>query len=104
MKTKRTSIYRTVPTGGLVIGFLSLSFLVLAMSETTLEVGKFSEAQAGGPFPDGWKPLIFEKIKEHTQYELVENGNAVVVKAVSNQSSSGLTRGITIDPKEYPII
>lgn len=104
MKRKRATIYKTVLTGGLLLGLLSLPWLVLAMPETILEVGKFSAAQAGGPFPDGWKPLIFEKIKEHTQYALVENGEAVVVKAVSNQSSSGLTREITIDTKEYPII
>lgn len=69
-----------------------------------LEVGKFSAAEPGGDFPEGWKPLTFEKIENHTEYSLVENSEHVVVKAVSNQSSSGLTREILIDPKEYPVV
>jgi hypothetical protein len=94
-------------------GFLALAlcFLILTHSTTIiaespdqLVVGNFSLATAGGPFPQGWKPLIFEKITEHTEYDLVQDEQQVVVKAVSRQSSSGLTREITIDPKEYPVI
>ncbi len=71
---------------------------------TVLEVGKFSaEAEGNGP-PAGWKPLTFKKIERHTQYSLVRDGDAVVVKAVSEASSSGLTREIRIDPRDYPII
>lgn len=69
-----------------------------------LEVGKFSDAEPGGDFPEGWKPLTFEKIETHTDYTLVKNSQTVVVKAVSNQSSSGLIREILIDPKEYPVV
>ena len=77
---------------------------VMAESPDQLFVGNFSDATPGGPFPQGWKPLIFEKIREHTQYDLVKDGEQVVVKAVSHQSSSGLTKEIAIDPKEYPVI
>ena len=44
------------------------------------------------------------RIARHTDYSLVEEGGNVVVKAVSEQSASGLTRAITIDPLEYPFI
>ncbi|MDH5699673.1 MAG: DUF3047 domain-containing protein [Nitrospirota bacterium] len=77
---------------------------VIAENPDQLVVGNFSQATAGGPFPQGWKPLIFEKIPEHTQYDLVQDEQQVVVKAISRQSSSGLTREITIDPKKYPVI
>ena len=70
----------------------------------TLEVGKFSSAKAGGPFPDSWKPLTFEKIRQHTRYSLVEDNGTVAVKAVSSGSASGLVREVKIDPKQYPII
>ena len=69
-----------------------------------LEVGKFSVAEAGSGLPDGWKPLTFKKIERHTQYKLVKEGDAVVVKAMSEAAGSGLTREIVIDPKEYPIV
>ena len=87
---------------------LSLIFAITetpeAQSPSILTVGSFSSAKPGGPFPDGWKPLTFEKIKEHTDYTLAEDNGTVVVKAVSQGSSSGLTREIKIDPKEFPII
>ena len=90
----------------LALLFLGLTHSTAVMAEGAdqLVVGTFSLATPGGPFPQGWKPLVFEKIKEHTQYDLVKDGQQVVVRAVSRQSSSGLTREITINPKEYPVI
>lgn len=69
-----------------------------------LEVGKFSTSQVGQAMPDGWKPLTFPKIPQHTVYRLVKDGDRVAVNAASQASSSGLTKEILIDPKEYPII
>jgi hypothetical protein len=75
-----------------------------AESPVTLEVGKFSAAVEGHSLPDGWKPLTFPKVPKHTTYTLVQDGSAVVVKAVSNASASGLTKKVRIDPREYPIV
>ena len=75
-----------------------------AGSPPTIEVGAFSIAAPGGPWPDGWKPLTFPKIPQHTRYDLVKDGDRVAVKAASQASSSGYTKEILIDPKEYPII
>ena len=75
-----------------------------AQSPATLDVGKFSDAKAGGAFPDSWEPLTFDKIEKHTEYALVEDGGAVVVKAVSRGSASGLVRKVDIDPLEYPVV
>ena len=75
-----------------------------ARSPTAVEVGPFSTAAPSGPWPDGWKPLTFPKIPQHTNYDLVRDGDHVVVKATSHGSSSGLTREIQIDPRDYPII
>ncbi|MEP6887753.1 MAG: DUF3047 domain-containing protein [Nitrospirales bacterium] len=88
----------------LLLVMSSLPGAVLAQSDGVLEVGKFSAAAPGTEFPENWKPLTFPKIKRHTIYTLVRDGQEVVVKAVSDASSSGLTREITIDPKEYPIV
>jgi len=83
---------------------LASSPVAMADSGNQLPVGLFSQSQPGTTFPAGWKPLTFEKIPTHTQYDLVTDGDAVVVKAVSHQSSSGITREISIDPKEYPVV
>ncbi len=93
-------------TGWIGIGLVLVLFAgsLHAESPASLHVGAFSRAQAGGPYPDSWKPLTFHKIDEHTEYSLVEDEGTVVVKAVSRGSSSGLTREVNIDPKQYPIV
>ncbi len=95
------------PFAGCIAIGLSLVLLAVpiqAEAPATLHVGAFSHAQAGGPYPDSWKPLTFHKIDKHTEYSLVEDDGTVVVKAVSRGASSGLTREVTIDPKLYPIV
>lgn len=95
---------------------LSIAFVVLggmtldgpdrlrAESLAILEIGPFSTATPDGPWPDGWKPLTFPKIPRHTTYSLVRDGDRVAVKAASQASSSGLTKELLINPKEYPIV
>lgn len=90
-------------------GILALLLLTVvsashADSPSLLEVGKFSAASEGSALPDGWKPLTFKKIEKHTVYQLVKDGGATVVKAVSEASASGLTREIKINLAEYPIV
>ncbi len=75
-----------------------------AESPAILEIGQFSAASLEKTWPDGWKPLTFPKISQHTHYSLVNDGERIVVKATSQASSSGLTREVQVDPKEYPII
>lgn len=83
---------------------LAASNRLQAGSPPTIEVGPFSTASPSGPWPDGWKPLTFPKIHQHTTYQLVQDGDRVAVKAASQASSSGYTKEILIDPKEYPVI
>ena len=73
-------------------------------AESVIEVGKFSGVKELDGIPQGWELLTFKKIKKHTRYTRVVDEGIRVVKAVSNSSSSGLIRKISIDPKEYPII
>ena len=77
---------------------------LVAESSSVIEVAKFSSGTVGQTMPDGWKPLTFKKIPKQTIYELVKEGESVVVKAMSDASASGLTKEVRIDPKEYPII
>ena len=69
-----------------------------------LTVANFSAARAGGPLPNGWQPLVFPKIKRHTRYTLVKDGNTTVIRAVSRRSASALIRIVRIDPGVYPVL
>lgn len=64
----------------------------------------FSTSPLGSGLPEGWKPLTFKKVSKQTRYELVREGQAMVVKATSVASASGLTKEVRIDPREYPIV
>jgi len=83
---------------------LTMSGMTHAQSLGYLEVGQFSSAKITENLPAGWEPLTFSNIERHTNYSLVNAGQTVVVKADSNQSASGLTRAISIDPAKYPVI
>jgi len=87
-----------------IAGLVLLPVTLLAQSPVALEVGKFSAATEGRALPDGWKPLVFKKVPKNTTYTLVKDGGAVVVKAVSEATASGLTKEVKIDPKEYPVV
>ena len=97
-------IWRQSLTATLGLGLLGLHGTLFALSGSVLEVGRFSRAQAGGPYPDSWNELTFPTIETHTDYSLVEDDNVVVLKAVSQGSASGLTRAVTIDPRTYPVV
>lgn len=75
-----------------------------AQSAAVVEVATFSAEQPGAGVPRGWKPLTFKKIPKHTGYALVKDGEQVVVKAMSDASASGLTKEVSISPKDYPIV
>ncbi len=81
-----------------------LSLLVQAQPPGRIDAGRFSSSGSDEILPAGWRPLTFERIKQHTLYYLVDDDGTVVIKAVSEQSASGLTRAVTIDPREYPVI
>lgn len=96
-----------INNSSLVLLFICLmtgSGMTHAQSPGRLEVGMFSTTWVDGNLPDGWKPLTFSRVERHTDYSLVKESDTVVVKAVSDQSASGLARAISIDPAEYPVI
>lgn len=69
-----------------------------------LDVGRFSAATPGPALPEGWKPLTFAKVEKHTAYELVKDGDTVVMRARSEASASGIVRELRIDPRQYPVV
>jgi len=100
---KRNFFFPSAPFIFLLL-FLPWVSSARAQSGAVLEVGKFSSAQSGGSLSAEWKPLTFKNIEKHTVYSLVKDGDAVVVKAESRASASGLIRELKINPKEYPLV
>lgn len=59
--------------------------------------------ESGGA-PSGWKPLLFKKIKRHTDYTVEKEGNNFFVKAVSSDSASAILKEVQWDLKANPIL
>ena len=90
-------------------GVLASGVLFVAIAWATdapiiIDVGKFSGNRLASGLPDGWKPLTFRKVPKPTTYELVEDGDTVVVKATSDAAASGLIREVKVDPSAFPIV
>ncbi|MFH1215116.1 MAG: DUF3047 domain-containing protein [Pseudomonadota bacterium] len=85
---------------------LLLPSMLSAADDATgvIEAGKFSQTKTLDQLPEGWEPLRFKDIQSHTEYTLTQDNGITVVQAVSQASSSGLTRKININPQEYPIL
>lgn len=73
-------------------------------AQETVMVGHFSTSSPEDAQPQGWEPMEFKKITNHTTYDLVREDGIGVIKAHSNGASSGLMHRISIDPMQYPII
>jgi len=102
--TRHGSLHRRWALGLLASGVLFASAASTDDSPTIIEIGRFSGSHPGSPQTDGWKPLTFKKIPKPTEYELVLEDGAVVVKATSDAAASGLTKAVNINPAVFPIV
>jgi len=75
-----------------------------AESDAVLTIAAFSSAPEGAAPPPGWAPLTFKKIPTRTEYAVVKDGEVTVVRAESRAGASGLTRRVSVDLREYPLI
>lgn len=67
-------------------------------------IGHFSALPQEEKLPEGWEPLVFDKIDAHTDYRhIVEDGQGVI-QADSKASSSGLVHKEIIEPGQWPVI
>lgn len=103
MRLARRSSNGTIIVG-ILIAVLAAHVAALAQHGSVLAVGRFSEEKVHGVLPSHWEPFYFKDIERHTDYRLAEEDGQVVVEANSDVSASGLTRKITIDPREYPVV
>ena len=92
-----------VALGQMVLSAVALSRA--ASAEDTIDVGHFSAASAAGTdsLPEGWEAMTFGKGKRPTRYRLVADGETTVLRADSEQSSSGLIHRVEVDVRKYPL-
>lgn len=63
----------------------------------------FSASRPGEPVPSGWNTWSL-RLKGLSQYQLVEDGGATVLKGRASASASGLLHGIDLDVRDEPIL
>jgi hypothetical protein len=65
----------------------------------------FSTFKPGEPVPSEWTNWALSRFRPSSEYRLVEDGGATVLKASARESeASGLLHFVDLDPRERPII
>jgi hypothetical protein len=95
---------------------LSLSLLAAALpgcaslpdeppAQVTLRyVSYFSGNPAREGLPDGWQPWTLSRFKRPTEYRLVSENGATVVRARASSSASGLVHQLDLNPAQYRLL
>lgn len=93
-------------TIGVLIGVLwTWPFQVSAVAmETRLILGPSLEVTQGSGLPSGWQPLQFHDIAAQTVYTVGMDENQYAVKAVSEDSASGLYTEVDLQPELFQSI
>jgi hypothetical protein len=80
-----------------------LALFSMEAGTDTIHMGAFSQAAAGGRFPDGWRVTEILGRKPST-FRLVDDGGSTVVRIDADASSATLIRPIKVDPAAYPYL
>jgi len=83
---------------------IAVSAVVRAEAPAVIEVGRFTASDVGKEAPQGWQELTFRKIRRHTAYAVVRDGDTVAVEATSVASASALVRHLRIDARDSAIL
>lgn len=84
-----------IPRRLLLLSLWALAFPAIGQQTPESAVPDFSEIAS---LEDGWEPLEFPDINRHTQYQLVQVDDQQVVKAITDNSASGLITRLSVDP------
>lgn len=88
----------------LATGLLCALVAVGAAAQQAPAIPAFSTAKAGGPLPGEWKQIPLASFKNSTDYLLVVEDNAVVVRAMAHNSASLLGVQTDFDPHHFPML
>jgi hypothetical protein len=79
-------------------------FAAGAFAEGPPDIPRFSAGKPGGPPPVEWKHLPLASFKNNTDYMLVVEDGAVVVRAMAHNAASFLAAGADFDPHQFPLL
>lgn len=88
---------------GTAAGLYLLSICPASSGEQIL-LPAFSVQRPDGQLPDGWSLVTFRKISRHSRYQLVREGDSVVVRAQAEASAAALATKVSADLRDYPIL
>lgn len=77
---------------------LALTWLCLASPGVWAEAPLLPPFSTMNSLADGWEPLEFPRINQHTRYELVTDDGVQVVQATADNSASGLITRVDLAP------
>jgi hypothetical protein len=80
------------------------AFAAGALAQAVPDIPRFSAAKAGGALPGEWKQLPLASFKNNTEYTLVDDDGAVVVRALSHNAASFLAVRADFDPHQFPML
>ncbi len=78
-----------------------LPLLPIQNTDAEEQIQLLADRQGERGLPAGWRPLTFQRISRHTDYQLSEEDGRPVIRAVSRQSASGLIHPLDLDPRLY---
>ncbi|MBD3657776.1 DUF3047 domain-containing protein [Marinobacter sp.] len=83
---------------------LAASILLLGPAWAPAQEGILPAFSTLTSLDDGWEPLTFPKIKQHSRYELIREDGSQVVRATTEGGASGLISRLDLDPGESLIL
>ena len=85
-----------------ILALFMFSSVAFSQSEETApHLPRFSEMTT---IADGWEPLEFPNIEEHSSYQLLVENNVQVIKAETAGGASGLIARLNVQPQESLIL
>ena len=96
----KTVIWRSVVALGAALCVITFA---LAQSER-IHVMVFSALQPGARLPDGLRVIGANKNKPPTRYSIVIDDGVTVLRADAQDSVSGLSQAVKVNPAEHPIL
>jgi hypothetical protein len=68
------------------------------------QLSLFSASRPGGAVPSGWNVWTMSKLRGLSEYQLVADGGATVLKGHAKDSASGLLHDLDLDIQEHPVL
>lgn len=80
------------------------AFAVGTLAQAVPDIPRFSGGKPGGALPAEWKQVSLASFKNNTDYALVVEDGAVVLRATAHNAASVLAARADFDPHQFPML